>query len=61
VCGVSIYLIYIYIYVYIYIYIGGGRSERRDAGWPLHDIAITNIVLHVLQYRVVGGKHYIAQ
>jgi len=24
--------------------------------WPLHDIAITNLVSHVLQYRMVGGE-----
>ena len=29
--------------------------------WPLHDIAVTNIVWQVLQYRIVEGKHYIAQ
>ena len=39
--------------------------QRRPAdhvdSWPLHDIAIINIVRRVLQYRMVGGKHYIAQ
>jgi len=25
--------------------------------WRLHNIAIANIVWHILQYRVVDGKH----
>ena len=28
---------------------------------PSHDMVITNIVWHVLQYRVVGRKYYIVQ
>jgi len=37
------------------------RVAAGGAHWPVHDIAITNIVWQVLQYRMVGGKHYIAQ
>ena len=37
------------------------RSRAWWESWPLNDIAITNIVWQVLQYRMVGGNHYIAQ
>jgi len=37
-----------------------GISEG-EVCWPLQDIAITNIVSHVLQYRMVGGEHFIAR
>jgi len=58
--------IYIYIYIYTYIYMDTHACTVFDAifvyytGWPLHDIAITNIVWHVMQYRMVRGKLYCA-
>jgi len=36
-------------------------THARAARWPLHDIAITSIAWHVLQQKIVGGKHYSAQ
>jgi len=39
----------------------GCQVSKVSISWPLHDIAITNIVWQVLQFRVVGGKYYIAQ
>jgi len=46
----------------------GGRGVSAQlspaqwgTGWPLHDISITNSVSHVLQCRMVGVKHFIAQ
>jgi len=37
--------------------LGLTRPMCQVSGWPLHDIAITNIVRHVLQQRMVGEKH----
>jgi len=44
--------------LYIYIEIGGWEYKGC---WPLQDIAITNIVWHATQYRMVRGKQFIAQ
>jgi len=50
------YLTFIYIYIYIYIYIEYGRPEPwRSVGWPLDDIAITNIVWCMAYKGGVGG------
>jgi len=50
--------------MYIYIYTCVRRvnpNPESAAAWPLHDIAITNIVWHALHSRMVGGEHCIAQ
>jgi len=42
--------------------IGMDRTSFIWGGWwSLRDIASTNIVWYLLQYRGIGGKQYIAQ
>jgi len=48
------------------IWANGVRGERGlwgggETGWPLHDIAITNMVLCMTNKWGVGGGAYIAQ
>ena len=62
------------IHISIYGFTRGGRCERRcerititprwrpaTPTWPLHDIAITNIVWFTAYKRGVGKRAYIAQ
>jgi len=37
------------------------HSSHAARIWPLQYIAITDMVWHVLQWRMVGGEHCIAQ
>ena len=46
-----------YVFIGVCVCNGPGRALRAsEPAWPLHDIAITNRVWHVLQQRKVGGN-----
>ena len=36
-------------------------ASRREGGWPLHDIVVTNIVWFMTYKKEVEGGSYIAQ
>ena len=56
--------IYVYIYIYIYIYIvtpRGALASSTHLAWPLHTIAMPNIVCVAYKRGVVWEGSYIAQ